>query len=165
MPAGQRATAQTVSRPRAAGAWLGGISLAVLAADQLAKALVAARFQPGDSVPLLPLLRLTYVQNTGAAFGLFKGGQLVFILVSLGVIGWILRETVRAGGQAGRAWLAAAGLVLGGAAGNLLDRVRLGHVIDFIDLRVWPVFNVGDAAITVGVALLILQSLRAGRRS
>ena len=138
--------------------WL--ISGLTLAADQLTKYLIAAAFHPGESLPLVPrVLHLTYVQNTGAAFGLFKGQHALFIVLSLVVIAWITREflTTRVLPSPVR-WGYA--LVLGGAAGNLLDRVRLGHVVDFIDLRVWPVFNVGDSAITIGVALLVWRALR-----
>ena len=111
-------------------------------------------------MPLLPpVLHLTYVQNTGAAFGLFKGQQLLFIGVSVAVIAWIVWE-LRRGRSFGGTALWACGLILGGAIGNLIDRLRLGYVIDFLDLRVWPVFNVGDSAITVGVALLIFHSIR-----
>jgi len=138
--------------------WL--ISGLTLAADQLTKALLVASFARGESLPLLPpILHLTYVQNTGAAFGLFKGQQPLFVILSclvIGVIIWELR-TKRAH-DAATLW--GCGLALGGAVGNLIDRLRLGYVIDFIDLRVWPVFNLGDSAITIGVALLIWQSLR-----
>jgi len=138
--------------------WL--ISGLTLAADQLTKHLIAAAFHPGESLPLVPrVLHLTYVQNTGAAFGLFKGQHALFIVLSLVVIMWIAREflTTRVLPSPVR-WGYA--LVLGGAAGNLLDRMRLGHVVDFIDLRVWPVFNVGDSAITIGVALLVWRALK-----
>jgi len=138
--------------------WL--ISGLTLAADQLTKYLIAAAFHPGESLPLVPrVLHLTYVQNTGAAFGLFKGQHALFIVLSLVVIMWIAREflTTRVLPSPVR-WGYA--LVLGGAAGNLLDRMRLGHVVDFIDLRVWPVFNVGDSAITIGVALLVWRALK-----
>ena len=131
-----------------------------LVADQLTKSLVAASFMPGESLPLVPrVLHLTYVQNTGAAFGLFKGQHALFIVLSLVVIVWIAREflTKRPASRA-VAWGYA--LVLGGAAGNLIDRVRLGYVVDFLDLRVWPVFNVGDSAITIGVALLVWRALK-----
>ena len=146
--------------------WLiGGL---VFLLDRFTKAFLVARVHPGQSVPLLPpVLRLTYVQNTGAAFGLFKGQQFLFIVISIAVISWISRELLlrppaaaRAGPptQAPITW--AYGLILGGAAGNLIDRLRLGYVIDFLDLRVWPVFNVGDSAITIGVALLIWHALQ-----
>ena len=142
--------------------WL--ISGLTLAADQLTKALIVASFVRGESLPLLPpLLCLTYVQNTGAAFGLFKGQQPLFVILSLLVIGVITWElATKRANDAVTVW--GCGLVLGGAAGNLIDRLRLGYVIDFIDLRVWPVFNVGDSAITVGVALLLFHSMIAARR-
>ena len=137
--------------------WL--ISCLTLGIDQLTKHLVVSSFTPGHSLPLLPpLLHVTYVQNTGAAFGLFKGQQLLFIGLSLVVIGWIVWEFLTKPSMAAvLVWGSA--LVLGGAAGNLIDRVRLGYVIDFIDLRVWPVFNVGDSAITIGVSLLVVHAL------
>ena len=136
--------------------WL--ISALTLAADQATKHLVAAAFRPGDSLPLVPgVLHLTYIQNTGAAFGLFKGQQLLFIGLSLVVIAWIARQFLAARPlPAAAAWAYA--LVLGGAAGNLIDRLRFGYVVDFIDVRVWPVFNIGDSAITIGVAFLIWRA-------
>jgi len=150
----QRAEEQTLIVPLARP-WL--ISSLTLAADQITKFLVAASFAPGDSLPVIPpILHLTYVQNTGAAFGLLRGHHAFFIVCSLLVIGWIIWELRgKPSLDASSRWGFA--LVLGGAAGNLVDRLRLGWVIDFIDLRVWPVFNVGDTAITVGVTLLFLH--------
>ena len=111
-------------------------------------------------MPLIPpLVHLTYVQNTGAAFGLLKGQQTLFVLISLVIIVWITRRFLRhARIVPVQEWACA--LILGGAVGNLIDRLRWGRVVDFIDLRVWPVFNLGDSAITIGVALLLVQSLR-----
>lgn len=136
----------------------------VLAADQLTKALVATHLVLEERLPLLPpLLYLTYVQNTGAAFGLLKGRQAFFIIVSLVVIGWMVWELcARLRRSAWLQWGCA--LVLGGAVGNLIDRLRFGYVVDFLDLRVWPVFNVGDSAITIGVGLLVFHTLVASRR-
>ena len=120
---------------------------------------------PGESLPLIPhALHLTYVRNRGAAFGLLQGRQSLFIILALGIIAWLVRELAFRP-SASRAVRWGCALVLGGAAGNLLDRLRFGYVVDFIDLRVWPVFNVGDSAITIGVTLLILHSVFAGRRS
>ena len=139
------------------------ISAAVVGVDQLIKRLVMDRFTPGESLPLIPsVLHLTYVQNRGAAFGLLQGQQLLFIGLALLVIGWLGRELIKTGTSRLVAWSAA--LVLGGAAGNLLDRICLGYVVDFIDVRVWPVFNVGDSAITIGVALLLWQSVFPGHK-
>ena len=146
-------------RARVRWPWL--ISGLTFLTDQLSKYAVVSFLQPGQSLPLAPpVLHLTYVQNTGAAFGLFRGWAMLFVAASVVIIGWIVRQLLRPGSPWSVSVLWGYGLVLGGAAGNLLDRVRLGHVIDFLDLRVWPVFNVGDSAITVGVALLILHSLR-----
>ena len=117
-------------------------------------------FQPGESRPVLhPILWLTYVQNSGAAFGLFKGQHFLFILVSAGVIVWLVRTFLAHPPLAPLSRWACA-LILGGAAGNLVDRLRFGYVVDFFDLRVWPVFNVGDSAITIGVTLLLWRALR-----
>ena len=132
-----------------------------LAADQAAKQLILARFAAGESLPVLPpVLLFTYVQNTGAAFGLLKGLQPLFVGLSLAVIGWIVREFVRhpGGHPPAVAWSYA--LILGGATGNLIDRLRFGYVVDFLDLRVWPVFNLADSAITVGVMLLLWRALK-----
>ena len=142
--------------------WL--ISGVILVTDQLTKALVLTRFRVGESLPLLsPIVYLTHVQNTGAAFGLFKHQRFVFIGVSLVVMCWLLREfLVRPPRIQVLLWSYA--LVLGGTIGNLIDRVRFGYVIDFIDVRVWPfVFNVGDSAITIGVTVLVWYSLIATR--
>jgi len=119
-----------------------------------------ASLRPADSLPLLPpLLHLTYVQNTGAAFGLFKGWSILFVGISAVVIVWIMWEFATRLTSLSPLTVWGSAFVLGGAVGNLLDRVRLGYVIDFLDLRVWPVFNVGDCAITIGIGLLLLHGL------
>lgn len=162
LPAGQRAAAQNqtlthLHLTQRFQPWL--ISAATFGADQLTKLLVDRRFAPGENLPLIPsILHLTYVQNRGAAFGIFQGQQILFIGLALGVIVWLGWElAIRPSASRAVQWGCA--LVLGGAVGNLVDRLRFGYVVDFIDLRVWPVFNVGDSAITVGVALLVWSSL------
>ena len=142
--------------------WL--ISALTLAADQLTKYLIVQFLMPGASIPLLPpALSLTHVQNTGAAFGLFKGQQWLFIGMSVVVIAWLARELMAKPSMA-RSLQWACALVLGGALGNLIDRLRFNFVVDFLDCHVWPVFNVGDSAITIGVMWLILHNLFDARR-
>jgi signal peptidase II len=118
-------------------------------------------------VPVLDnVVRFTLVHNTGAAFGLFPGSRVPFIVISILAIAVViylfLRETYRS--RANRILL---GCILGGAIGNLMDRVRLGWVIDFIDIGLgsarWPVFNVADSAVTLGVIFLAWNLARAGR--
>jgi len=131
----------------------------IVGSDQATKLLIRASLAPAQSVPILsPVLHLTYVQNTGAAFGLFRGYPGVFVVLALLVAAWIVRELGRTR-PTGWEVQASLGLILGGAVGNLIDRVRFGYVVDFIDLRVWPVFNVADASITIGVSLLLIQQL------
>ena len=138
----------------------------VVVLDQLTKAAASSRLFMSEPVPVLgEFVRLTLVHNTGAAFGLFPGSRLPFIIVSLLAIGVVLylftREAYR--GLPQRILL---GCILGGAIGNLVDRVRLGWVVDFIDVGLgsarWPVFNVADSAVTVGVILLAWFLSRAG---
>jgi len=140
---------------------------AVIAIDQLTKAIASSSLLLGQPVALLgDTVRLTMVHNTGAAFGLFPGSRVPFIVISLLAIGVVvtlfLRETYRS--LANRILL---GCILGGAIGNLADRVRMGYVVDFIDLGVgslrWPVFNVADSAVTLGVIFLAWNLARAGR--
>jgi len=139
----------------------------VLALDQVTKAIVSARLLPGDPVPVINnFLRLTLVHNTGAAFGLFPGSRLPFILISALAIVVVLYLFAR---DAYRSFLnrVLLGCILGGALGNLIDRIRWGRVVDFIDVGFgtvrWPVFNVADSAVTLGVILLAWNLARSGR--
>ena len=147
----------SVGRPSGRGAWL--IVATMLVVDQLTKFAVRAWLPPAESHPLIPgLLHLTHVQNTGMAFGLFRGHPNVFAWLAVLIAGWIVVELRQ---HPPHDWWMQVGLamILSGAVGNLIDRVQFGFVTDFIDLRVWPVFNVADSAITIGVALLIARSL------
>ena len=139
------------------------VAALTIGADQFSKAVVRATLNPTQHLPLVPFLHLTYVQNTGTAFGLFRGHPGVFIALSVAVGAWIIVEWRRSHADAPRATRHALALILGGAIGNLIDRVRFGYVVDFIDLRVWPVFNVADSAITIGVGWLLLQLLWKGQ--
>jgi signal peptidase II len=130
----------------------------VLAADQAVKALVADTLGGGRVIDLFGgLLRFDYTRNSGAAFGLFQSAGVVFAAVAVAVsVG--IGLNVRRIAAAPLAVRIALGLILGGAVGNLIDRIRLGYVVDFIDLRWWYVFNLADSAIVVGVALLLLAA-------
>lgn len=132
------------------------IALAIVALDQVTKAAVRQAMQLWQSIPVVPgVFHLTYVRNTGAAFGIFPEQQWLFIAVTAGVVGLVLLLlwTGRPDGMLARVAL---GMQLGGALGNLMDRLALGRVTDFLDFRIWPVFNVADSSIVVGAALLMI---------
>ena len=147
------------------------ISSAVLVLDQITKFWVHQTMALYQSIEIVPhFVSLTYLRNTGAAFGLLAGGRsplrtIFFILVSALAIGCIfyLFKTLR---PQQKTMAVSLSLVLGGAIGNLVDRIYMGEVIDFIDLHWyqlhWPAFNVADSAITIGVGLLFVQMLRKG---
>ncbi len=134
-----------------------------LALDQATKALAISRLGAGPLPFLGGMLQLNLTRNTGSAFGLPTPAWAA-VAVSIAVCVVVLMCVARGAVQT-RLRAAALGLVVGGALGNLVDRTRAGAVVDFIDLRVWPVFNVADIAITVGVGLMILDLLGAGRRA
>ena len=144
------------------------VAAAIFAADQYVKRLVAGplglRFE-GDSVPVLPIFAFTRTHNYGVSLGMFTAQttemQLALIavtgLIALAVAIWMMRETAMGD-------IAALGLVLGGALGNIVDRSRLGYVLDYADLHIgsfrpFLVFNVADAAITIGVLIVLARSL------
>ncbi len=135
------------------------VALAVFVVDQGIKAVVEGSMRLGESVVLVPgFLNLTYITNDGGAFGILGGNQLLLLLgsaVAVGVVLWMLFS-----GPPSRLTVLACGLVLGGAAGNLLDRLTAGEVTDYVHFSFWYVFNAADAAITVGVAALLLGALR-----
>jgi len=133
------------------------ISSLVLIVDRLTKYLLLKNFSEGESVGLAPgIFHITLVLNSGAAFGIFKGRSVFFILSTALVIVLICLYIIR-GGCKEMPVLVALGLILGGAAGNLIDRVMFGYVIDFLDFRIWPVFNIADASITVGAVILAVR--------
>jgi len=129
------------------------IALAVIGADQYAKNWVTSNLAAGQSFPQDAPIRFTYIVNTGAAFGLLPEYSLFLVLIAFAVIGIVLfYQRYLPGGSI--LIKSALGLQLGGAIGNLMDRLRYGYVIDFVDIRVWPVFNLADFSISLGVALL-----------
>ena len=134
------------------------IAAVVFVVDQFLKLLVESSMYLQESIPVIEgVLHLTYIENSGGAFGLLAGSQIILMLgsaVALGVVTWMLLSQPPT-----RIMILGGGLVLGGAAGNLLDRVASGGVTDYLDLRVWPIFNLADVAIVCGVALLVLGTL------
>lgn len=148
-----------------------GFALAVIVLDQISKAWVLGALslrEVGRVMLAPPIVNLSYVENDGVSFGLFGGGAgrwmlSVFSLAVAAGLAWWATKAER------RTLIAAIGLIIGGAVGNAIDRIRFGYVVDFIDFSgtgIFPwVFNIADSAITIGVALLILDSVMSERRS
>jgi len=132
--------------------WAGLLAAAVVILDQGAKALVTDRVDLGELVHVLGPLNFTVSHNDGVAFGLAGGGGILVILLA-GFALVALGAFIASAPESNLTWISG-GLILGGAAGNLIDRIRLGHVTDFILFPGWPAFNLADCAITVGVILL-----------
>lgn len=128
-------------------------ALAIVLADQMAKFAVSTRITHWEGIGLI-----TYVQNTGAAFGIFKDATMLFIWAAVIVIGLVLYLYDRIPKRTDM-WIYV-GMVLGGAFSNLIDRLRLGFVVDYIDLKVWPAFNIADACVTIGMIGIIIYLLR-----
>lgn len=152
------------------------LSLAIVVLDQWTKWLVEVHLPHSASHAVVPgVLNLTHVKNTGVAFGLFArqgsdGGSWLLVVMGLVALGAVFLYFRLAPAQ-NRLLLTALGLIVGGAVGNLIDRLASGAVTDFVDIYVgsfhWPAFNVADSAITVGIGLMILDSFRphpSGRR-
>jgi signal peptidase II len=150
-----------------------GMALLLLMADQISKSLIIRFIPPYTLVPIVPgFFNLTYVLNPGAAFGLLSKGDPsyrnpFFIGVSLVAILFILYCYWRQG-RGKPLYGTGLGLVAGGALGNLLDRIHLGAVVDFLDFHLgrhhWPAFNLADSGISIGVALLVWQLWREARQ-
>ncbi len=127
----------------------------VIAGDQLSKNWIVRQFEPGDSWPLITgIFHLTYVRNPGAAFGVLAFRSSFFIIISLLMI-FLIIYGERFFPKNNFSLRLAMSLLLGGAIGNLIDRMRYGYVIDFFDFFIWPVFNVADIALVVGVFSLV----------
>jgi len=150
-----------LSEGKVGGGWFLPVGLGLVAVDQITKFLVEGKMSEGLEVPILSgLFSLTRVHNTGVAFGMAQGNNLLTGLLALGILifaGWMAREW-----DWKKRWVqVVAGLVAGGAVGNLIDRIRVGYVIDFLDFHYgrwsWPAFNVADAAISIGVGVLVLS--------
>ena len=139
-----------------------GLATLIVVADQLTKAWLVSFLGPGQSVAVLgDWVRLVHSQNSGGLFGLLRGEARIFALVSLVVVGLIIAYHGRSGPN--RYVSITLGLLLGGAVGNLIDRLRIGYVVDFVDAGIgglrWYTFNVADAAISFSILLLLAASL------
>ena len=134
-----------------------GVLCGIFLFDHITK--VAAFFYlPNRPVELLPFFHLTYVENTGASFGMMRNGNFLLIFVMLAIVAYIIiswRELCSYG-----KWVKWGSVfILAGAVGNLYDRIMLGFVVDFLDFRIWPVFNVADSFITIGGCMFVISLL------
>ena len=148
---------------------LATVASCIVALDQLTKLYIHANFGLGESVPVIrDLFHITYVRNTGAAFGFLNRAPVAFrepffIIVPLLAMAVILVIFIRLKDEQ-QLMGASLSLVLAGAIGNLIDRLRFGFVIDFLDFHIWPVFNVADSCITVGALCMLIGLWREERR-
>jgi len=131
----------------------------VFVLDRITKMAAVGNMSYGESIKILPgIFHITLVLNNGTAFGLLKGqNALLAVFSALAAIVIAFYAVTRK--SAKTVVSLALGLILGGALGNLLDRVKLGYIVDFLDFRVWPVFNVADSCITIGIVLLLWNML------
>jgi signal peptidase II len=144
--------------------WLGllAVAIAAIAADQATKQIVASQLGYGEEVHVLGPFSLHHVQNSGIAFGLFQNSTAVVTLATTVAVAWMVWFFARSGGRH-PVLPTALGLLIGGSVSNLTDRLRLGHVTDFLDVGWWPAFNLADTFICVGVAILLVTLVRADR--
>lgn len=145
--------------------FLSGV-LSVVLFDRLTKHFFSYLLGLNESIVLVPrVIYFTLVHNTGIAFGFFKDCGTVFIIIPVILTGLLVYNVhyYRRSPYLSRVYIVAFSLILGGAIGNLIDRIFLGYVIDFIDFRIWPVFNVADSAITIGAAIILLKCIPASK--
>ena len=134
------------------------IALAALIGDQLTKSIVSDHLSLDDARHVAGPLSIHHVQNSGIAFGLFASATPIVTVLTAVAVGWMLFFFARSGARHPVLPIAL-GLLIGGSASNLIDRIRLGHVTDFIDLRFWPAFNLADSFIVLGVLVLLAALL------
>ena len=140
------------------------MSFAVIVVDQITKALAVRFLSPIPSLPVIPgIFHLTFLRNAGVAFGLFKDHGFPIIFVTFGIVLTLFWVSLRSRDGESGLMVLCLGLILGGAVGNLIDRIRTGGVIDFLDFRIWPVFNMADSCITIGAVLMTWMLLRSRR--
>ena len=153
-------------RPLGAGAWqwggLGIVAGSAVVADQVTKQVVTSTVALDDSVHVLGPLSIHHVQNTGIAFGLFPNSTALIAFLTAVAVAWMIWFFARSGSRH-PVLPTALGLLIGGSVSNLADRIRIGHVTDFLDVRYWPAFNLADGFICVGVLILLLTLVRSDR--
>jgi signal peptidase II len=144
--------------------WLGlaAVAVAAVTADQATKQIVASQLDYGEEVQIAGPLSLHHVQNPGIAFGLFQNSAFLVTLLTALAVAWMIWFFARSGSRH-PVLPTALGLLIGGSVSNLTDRLRLGHVTDFLDISRWPAFNLADTFICVGVAILLVTLVRADR--
>jgi signal peptidase II len=136
--------------------------LGTIGFDRVTKILFSNLLELNESIAIVKnVLHFTLVHNTGIAFGLFRDSGAVFIVIPLILTGLLVYNVYyhRHSENLNRTYIVAFSLILGGAIGNLIDRLFLGYVIDFIDFRVWPVFNIADSAISIGAAFILIKCI------
>jgi signal peptidase II len=145
--------------------WVGltAVAVAAVGADQLTKYVVSSELSLDESVHVVGPFSIHHVQNSGIAFGFFSSATAIVTVLTAVAVGWMLAFFARSGSRH-PVLPAALGLLIGGSVSNLVDRVRLGHVTDFLDFERWPAFNLADSFIVVGVAILLLALVAADRR-
>jgi signal peptidase II len=136
-------------------AGLGAVVIAAIAADQLTKLIVSSQLTLDEALHVVGPFSIHHVQNSGIAFGLFASATPVVTALTAIAVGWMLVFFARSGARH-PVLPVALGLLIGGSTSNLIDRIRLGHVTDFLDLRYWPAFNLADSFIVVGVGILFV---------
>ncbi|MBP6342387.1 MAG: signal peptidase II [Candidatus Omnitrophica bacterium] len=130
--------------------------------DRATKTFFSKILSVGETIPVIKdIFHFTLVHNTGMAFGLFRDHGIVFIIIPIIAIALLVYNIYyyRENENLSRSYIFAFSLIMGGAIGNLIDRIQIGHVIDFLDFRVFPVFNVADSAITVGAVIILIKCI------
>jgi signal peptidase II len=136
--------------------------VAAVVADQLTKHVVASEVALDDEIKVAGPFTIHHVQNSGIAFGLFASATAAVIVLTVVAVAWMIGYFARSGARHPLLPVAV-GLLIGGSLSNLTDRVRLGHVTDFLDFRYWPAFNLADSFIVIGVAVLLGALVAADR--
>ncbi len=154
--------ARSLAAQPAHWASLAAVVVAAVLADQLTKHVVASEVALDDEVKVLGPFTIHHVQNSGIAFGLFASATAAVIGLTVIAVGWMIGYFARSGARHPLLPVAV-GLLIGGSLSNLADRVRLGHVTDFLDFRYWPAFNLADSFIVIGVAVLLGALVAADR--